>query len=73
MELVSKLREVVYKEPAEDISALRASLEIGLALDSKVVEGEAEQPLARHLEKVLDSPAWQVRALAAAKLAQALG
>ena len=70
--LVRKLREVIYQEqPEENISELSAGLEIGLALGSRVVE-EEEQPLARHLEKLLDSPAWQVRALAAAKLAQAL-
>ena len=70
--LVSKLREVIYQEKPEDISSLSAALEIGVALGSKVVEEEEEQPLARHLEKLLDSPAWQVQALAAAKLAQVL-
>ena len=71
--LVRKLREVIYKEqPEENISELSAALEIGLALGSRVVE-EEEQQLARHLEeKLLDSPVWQVRALAAAKLAQVL-
>ena len=69
--LVSKLCEVIYQEQPEDISALSAALEIGLALGNKVVE-EEEQPLARRLEDLLDSPVWQVQALSAAKLAQVL-
>ena len=68
--LVRKLCEVIYQEQPEDISELSAALEIGLALGSKVVE--AEQPLAGRLEDLLDSPVWQVQALAAAKLAQVL-
>ena len=69
--LVRKLREVIYQEKPEDISALSAALEIGVALGSRVVE-EEEQPLARRLEDLLDSSVWQLQALAGAKLAQVL-
>ena len=69
-ELVSKLCAVIYQEQPEDISSLSAALEIGVALGSQVVE--EEQPLAGHLEKLLDSSLWQVQALAVAKLAQVL-
>ena len=69
--LVRRLREVIYQEKPEcDISALSAALEIGVALGIQVLE--EEQPLAERLEDLLDSPVWQVQALAAAKLAQVL-